>query len=83
MMNERIRAVDPDYTDVRFAIFQFGKADDGSRRPVVHTDEGVELFSLSEMENMVNVTYDLWREVCEGRERDARRKGTGTSGPLI
>ncbi|MDR7028018.1 hypothetical protein J2X08_002185 [Rhizobium rosettiformans] len=83
MMHERIRAADPDYAEVRFAIFQFEKSEDGARKPMLRTDEGVELFSLSEMESMVSATYELWREICEDREKDARRKGTGTTGPLI
>ncbi len=83
MMNERIRAVDPDYADVRFVIFQFGKSEDGTRTTIVRTEEGMDLLSLSEMESMVSATYELWHEICEGRESDARRKGTGTTGPLI
>ncbi|TSD85192.1 hypothetical protein FFK22_028575 [Mycobacterium sp. KBS0706] len=83
MMHERIRAADPDYETVRFAIFQFGDVNGGQRDPILHTDDGLELFSLDQMESMVNVTYELWREVCEERDMDARRKATGTRGPLI
>ena len=83
MMNERIRVADPDYAAVRFAIFQFGDDEDDVRHPVMHTDADVELFSLDEMESMVATTYDLWREVCEEREMEARRKAGGMRGPLI
>ncbi|MCW1752982.1 type VI toxin-antitoxin system SocB family DNA replication inhibitor toxin [Rhizobium acaciae] len=83
MMNERIRAADPDYAEVRFAIVQFANGEDGIRTPVIRTDEGLELYSLTELEGMVSATYELWREVCEDRERDTRRRGTGTTGPLI
>lgn len=83
VMHERIRAADPDFATVQFGIIRFGDTD-GHRRPtIVHMDEGVDLFSFDEIERMVAETYDLWREVCEEREADARRKGTGTSGPLI
>lgn len=83
MMHERIRAADPDYEAVRFAIFQFGDVTEDRRNPMLHTDNGVALFSLDEMESMVSATYELWREVSEEREMDARRRATGTRGPLI
>lgn len=83
MMHERIRAADPDYGSVRFAIFQFGEVNEDRRNPVLRTDDGVQLFSLDEMEAMVSTTYELWYEVCQEREMDTRRKATGTRGPLI
>ena len=83
MMHERIRVADPDYAETGFGIFQFGEGEGDVRRPVLHTDEAVELYSLDDMETMVNATYQLWREVCEEREAEARRKATGTRGPLF
>lgn len=83
MMHERIRAADPDYESVRLAIFQFDEGDNERRTPRLHTDEGVELFSLEEMESMVAATYDLWREVNDEREADTRRRADGTHGPLL
>lgn len=83
MMHERIRAVDPDYEAIQLAIFQFGDVNVDRRNPVLHTDDGIELFTIDQMETMVKATYELWREVCEEREMDARRKATGTRGPLI
>ena len=83
MMHERIRAADPDYVLVRFAIFQFGDDEGDVRLPMYHTDEGIELFSLDEMESMVETTYSLWQEVCEERDTDARRKAGGMRGALI
>jgi hypothetical protein len=83
MMHERIRAADPDYEAVRFAIFQFGEMVEDQRRPTLHTDADVVLFSLDELEAMVSATYALWQEVCEEREVEERRKATGTRGPLI
>lgn len=87
MMHERIRAADPDYASVRFAVVQFSKprvdkAGTKRREVVLHTDHQVELFSLDEMERMVGATYALWAEVCAEREMEARsgsrRKATGT-----
>ena len=82
MMHERIRAADPDYADVRFGIFQFGDPEEDVRSPKLHADTYVSLFSLGELESMIRVTYELWREVCEEREAVARRKADGTRGPL-
>lgn len=82
MMHERIRAADEDFADVRLTIVQFGDPTDDRRAVRLHTDEGVELLSREELEQMVASTYEMWREVCEERDREARRRPTGT-GPLI
>ena len=82
MMHERIRAADEDFAEVRLTIAQFGDPS-GDRRAVrLHSDDGVELYSREELELMVASTYDMWREVLEEREREARGRATGT-GPLI
>jgi hypothetical protein len=83
MMHERIRAADPDYENVRLAIFQFDEGDNERRAPKLYTDEGLELFSLEQMESMVAATYDLWREVNEERDTEIRRRAGGTRGPLL
>lgn len=82
MMHERIRAADEDFAEVRLTIAQFGDPADGRRAVKLHTDEGIELYSREELEQMVASTYDMWREVLEERERKARGQATGT-GPLI
>lgn len=83
MMHERVRAADPDFEGVDLAIFQFSNSGDDQRNPVLHTDRGVSLYSLDELDAMISKTYALWQEVCEEREVETRRKGTGTSGPLL
>lgn len=83
MMHERTRAADPDYEGVDLAIFQFGDFASGQRKPVLHTDQGVTLYTLDELDAMISETYLLWQEVCEEREVETRRKGTGTTGPLL
>lgn len=83
MMHERIRAADPDYANVGLAILQFGDVDNNIRHPVLHTDDGVELFSLGEMEEMVLATYKLWQEVCEELEVETHRKAHGLRGSLL
>ncbi len=82
MMHERIRAVDEDFANVRLTILQFADAANDRRAVRLHNDEGVELYSREELEQMVASTYEMWREVLEERERKARGQATGT-GPLI
>jgi hypothetical protein len=81
MMHERIRAADEDFADVRLTIIQFGDPSDNRRAVKLHCDEGVELYTREELEQMVVSTYEMWHEVLE--ERKARGRATGTSGPLI
>ena len=90
MMHERIRMDDPDFANVRLCIIRFGEpmeygAGDkakGIRPARFDTDEHVDLIPLDELERMVATTYEIWREVSEGRERDARRRAGG-AGPLF
>jgi hypothetical protein len=82
MMHERIRAADEDFADVRLTIVQFGDPSNDRRAVRLHTDEGVELYTREELELMVASTYEMWREVLEEREAEARKRSTGT-GPLI
>ena len=83
MMHERTSAADPDYEGVDLAIFQFGDMDTDQRNPVLHTDQGVTLLSLDELDAMISTTYALWQEVCEERDMETRRQATGTNGSLL
>ena len=85
VMNERIRAADPDFDEVELAIIQFGtdSRDPHLRIPALHLASGVKLFDFDTLDTMVRETYELWHEVLSERDADARRRGTGTTGPLI
>jgi len=83
MMHERIRTGDPDYANVCFAIFQFGSDSEGKRPLVMHLDHGIELYSLYELEQMVAETYEIWREVCDDRSTEMRKKAAGATGSLL
>ena len=83
VMHERIRAADPDFAEVALGIYQFTLSDKGPRIPVLYTDAGISLFSFEELDQMVRDTYEMWREVCEGREAEARKKAGGKRGDLI
>jgi hypothetical protein len=81
MMHERIRAADEDFAEVGLAIIRFDDPNEDRRAARPFTDRGVTLFSLDELESMVASTYEMWREVCEEREQQTRRKASG-AGPL-
>ena len=82
MMHERIRAADEDFANVRLTIAQFSDPVADRRAVILHTDVGVELYLRDELEFMVASTYEMWREVLEGREQEARGRATAT-GTLI
>jgi hypothetical protein len=79
VMHERIRVPDPDFADVRLAIFQFATPPEGSRVPIMRTDEGVVLFTPDELEEMVRETYEIWTEVYTERVRSEplKREASG------
>jgi hypothetical protein len=82
MMHERIRAADEDFAALKLAILRFNDPEGDKRVVRLFTDEGVDLYGLDELESMVSSTYEMWRQVCEDRERETRRRDTGT-GPLF
>jgi hypothetical protein len=83
VMHERIRVAYPEFADVRLGIFQFSRVDEGPREPRLYTDETTELFGFDDLEEMVRETYDLWREVCQERDEERRRRAGGARGGLI
>ncbi len=81
-MHERIRAVDPDFSDSIMGIFQFGAVGATERLAQLHTDAGLDLLDFDTLDELVRETYAMWHEVLAERHAEARR-GTGTHGPLI
>ena len=60
MMHEHIRKRGlPEFTGIRLAVIQRNV----SGYPVVHDDQGVTLYSRSELETMVDQTYAIWRSL--------------------
>lgn len=85
VMHERIRAADPDFLEVELGIIQFDAVMQGDvvvRIPKLYTASDVGLLNFDTIDAMVRETYDIWRAVLVEREVDARRRGTGTAGPL-
>lgn len=83
VMHERIRAADPDFAEVALGIFQFALSDRGPRVPILYIDDGVTLFTFEELDQMVRDTYEMWREVCEERDAESRRRAGRRGGPLV
>jgi hypothetical protein len=77
-MHERIRVLEPDLVNLELAILQF----DGSseRKLRIYLDRDCELFDFDQLERMTIETYEIWDEILEGREFEARR--SGRTGPL-
>ncbi|WP_315813474.1 type VI toxin-antitoxin system SocB family DNA replication inhibitor toxin [Bradyrhizobium sp. SZCCHNR2028] len=79
IMHERIRAADPDYADVTFAIWQFTAPKKGPRVAFAHEEIGVPLFSFEQIEAMVQETYEIWGEIYTRRAKtQPPRRATGT-----
>jgi hypothetical protein len=76
-MHERIRASDPDFAEVKLAIFQFTAPEKGPRVPVMHTDQGLALFGFEELEAMVAETYEIWTDVYARRIKTPPRRRAG------
>ena len=81
-MHERIRAADPDFADVSLAVVQFALSAKGPREPAIFLDQGIELFTFDELDQMVSETYEIWSEVCEERTAATRRRGASGGGLL-
>ncbi|MEM9495104.1 MAG: hypothetical protein AAGA09_03800 [Pseudomonadota bacterium] len=81
-MHERIRASDPDFDEVAFAIVQFSSEKEVPRKPSFCFDEEFELFDFEELDAMTRETYEIWYEILDGRRYEARRSG-GESGSII
>lgn len=81
MMHEAIRVADEDFSSIGLLVLRFGSRK-GGRTINVYNAEGVALYGMEELQAMVSRTYEIWREIHEGRDRDSRGRATGT-GPLI
>lgn len=79
MMNEHIRVNDPDYANVRLAVLQIEYVNNSSSRPFLSFDDGVSLFSLSELQSMVDRTYAIWHDLHRGQQSS----GKSAAGPLV
>jgi hypothetical protein len=81
VMHERFIA-DPDLDGIEPCIVQFDSSDDDGRTPILHFIDGIDLLDFDTLDAMIQETYAIWNEVLEERNA-AKRRGTGTSGPLL
>ncbi|KZX89393.1 hypothetical protein A3726_12180 [Erythrobacter sp. HI0037] len=79
IQHHALRVNNPDYSDVEFQIYQFGR--DRLRPIKVIEEAGRRLFTYDELELMIKETHSLWVEVLVGRYEEA--KATGTTGMLL
>lgn len=82
VMHQRTRVVDPDLQESVLAIYQFAKGSNGKRIIRRFTDEGIDLFTFEELNEMISDTYSLWQKILNEREADVRKTGTGPSNPM-
>lgn len=82
-MHERIRAADPDYAEVKFAIWQFTSPSKGQPRVAfAHEESGIPLLSFEQIEAMVQETYEIWADVYSRRAKAEPRRRAGGTGFL-
>ncbi|MGN6423810.1 MAG: type VI toxin-antitoxin system SocB family DNA replication inhibitor toxin [Asticcacaulis sp.] len=84
MMHEHIRANNPDYVSIQFAVCQFERNIDGVRKVIISQEDGYELYTLDRLEDLTGETLEAWRKISTEREEEVRRgtKRTGTGGLL-
>jgi hypothetical protein len=73
MMHQQIRVADPDFSDAQLAVLQFPHPRQGERYIRATFDDGVDLFSFDELQEMVQETYDIWRDINEERQENLPR----------
>lgn len=77
MMHEHIRKPDPDFAQVQLAVIQFDDGGGVAGAPILHTANGVTLYSHNELQDMVDATYKLWGQLHAER----RTAGLQTANP--
>lgn len=72
MMNEHIRANDPDYANVRLAVLQIEYINNNTTELFFNFDDGVALFSLPELQSMIDRTYVIWDDLHRGQQSSGK-----------
>lgn len=81
LMHQRLRVDDPDFADADLVAVRFGSVKDSNARTVKpYSAEGVSLFSLDELTEMIDTTYRLWFEELDRRAEETRRRAAGGKG---
>jgi hypothetical protein len=79
LMHERIRVPDPDFTEARLVVAQFGKGEGGARTIRLFDAAEVELFDVDQLNEMIDETYRIWIEVLRERVDEDRKKASGSN----
>jgi hypothetical protein len=79
IMHERIRAPDPDFSEAKLLVAQFGKEEEGDRSIRLFESTETGLFNFDELNEMIDETYRLWIEVLAERQDEDRKKAAGAT----
>lgn len=77
MMNEQIRRSDPDFSDANLMILQFTQKKGEARIVKSYSVDEGELYSLSDLSEMIDETYKIWQDVLMDRRDDTGSKRAG------
>ena len=79
MMHQRIRVSDPDFAEARLLVVQFAKGGNGTRIIKPFNEIDVELYSIDQLNEMIDETYRIWLEVLQERVEMERKFASGSN----
>jgi|SRR6185312_2217970 len=79
MMHQRIRVPDPDFFESRLLITQFTKGLNGARDIRLFDAAEIELYTVDQLNEMIDETYKIWLEVLRERVEDEHKKAAGST----
>lgn len=77
MMHQQIRMTDPDFYDANLAIVRFPQVDKVTRSILPYFVNDDDLYSLSELNAMIDETYSIWMEVLDERRTSEPKRAAG------
>ena len=81
--NERIRKMAVEFAEVEFALMRFPAPKNRPRSIILEFPPATDLFSYEELRTMTEATVSIWREVCEERLVDLRKKAANDDETLF
>jgi hypothetical protein len=77
MMAAQARAADPDLVDAQRLILCFPQRKDCPRQIVDHYCNDADLFTIDQLTQMIEETYELWQEVLAERRIEPPKRASG------
>ena len=81
--NERIRKMAAEFAEVEFALLRFPAPKDRPRSIKLEFPAASEFFDYDELRSMTERTVAIWREVCEERLAELRKKAANDDDSLF